>query len=212
MGGISSKAISRLISSKEVRILVLGLDDAGKSTTLVKLQLGDVITTLPTIGLQIEALEYKKTSFITWDLGGRNKIRPLVRFYYQNTNAIIFVLDSNDRERIGESAEELKKLLQEEELRDCALLVLANKQDKPNAMSITEITEKLGLHSLRNRTWYIQASCATSGEGLYEGLSWLSQQLKDQQLNKVVYPAEGDPKIVTKTTNKTKIPWNFWLT
>jgi signal recognition particle receptor subunit beta len=64
-------------------------------------------------------------------------------------------------------------MLNEDELRDALLLVFANKQDLPNAMNAAEITDKLGLHSLRQRTWYIQATCATSGDGLYEGLEWV---------------------------------------
>lgn len=94
---------------------------------------------------------------------------------------IIFVVDSNDRDRVGEARDELQRMLNEDELRDAVLLVFANKQDLPNAMSPAEITDKLGLHSLRQRHWYIQATCATSGEGLYEGLDWLSTQLKKKQ-------------------------------
>eukprot|EP01089_Gocevia_fonbrunei_P015561 TRINITY_DN4578_c0_g1_i5.p1 TRINITY_DN4578_c0_g1~~TRINITY_DN4578_c0_g1_i5.p1 ORF type:complete len:105 (+),score=33.00 TRINITY_DN4578_c0_g1_i5:2-316(+) len=100
------------------------------------------------------------------------------RHFNQNVQAVIFVVDSNDRERIGEGAEELQKMLREDELREAAVLVLANKQDLPNAMSVAEVTDKLGLHSMRNRKWYIQACCATSGDGLYEGLDWLSHTLQ----------------------------------
>jgi signal recognition particle receptor subunit beta len=87
------------------------------------------------------------------------------------------MVDSNDRERLSEAAAELDKMLKEEELRDAVLLVLANKQDLPNAMSVSEVTDKLGLHSLRGRKWYIQSTCATSGDGLYEGLDWLTNVL-----------------------------------
>jgi len=110
-------------------------------------------------------------------VGGQDKIRPLWRHYFQNTQGLIFVVDSNDRERISEAQDELQKMLQEDELRDAVLLVFANKQDLPNAMNASELTEKLGLQSLRNRRWYIQATCATQGNGLYEGLDWLSNEL-----------------------------------
>lgn len=132
---------------------------------------------------------------------------------------LIFVVDSNDRERCTEAREELLRMLNEDELRDAILLVFANKQvshrlnkfqfalyitrcptvfcllcasshlmflavcflqDLPNAMNAAEITDKLGLHSLRNRNWFIQSACATSGDGLYEGLDWLSSQLKNK--------------------------------
>ena len=87
------------------------------------------------------------------------------------------MVDSNDRDRIGEARDELHRMLNEDELRDAVLLVFANKQDLPNAMNAAEITDKLGLHALRQRSWYIQSTCATSGEGLYEGLDWLSSNI-----------------------------------
>jgi GTPase SAR1 family protein len=109
-----------------------------------------------------------------WDVGGRDKIRPLWRHYYQNTQALIFMVDSNDRERIGEAAEELGRMLREDELRSAALLVYANKQDLPNAMRAQEIEDKLGLAQIKDRPWYLQTASAVSGDGLYEGLDWLT--------------------------------------
>ena len=97
---------------------------------------------------------------------------------FQNTQGIIFVVDSNDHERVTEAREELQRMLNEDELRDALLLIFANKQDLPNAMGAPEITDKLGLHALRNRDWFIQATCATSGDGLYEGLEWVSCELR----------------------------------
>ncbi|XP_020625090.1 ADP-ribosylation factor 1-like 2 [Orbicella faveolata] len=183
MGGIFGKLFSGLFGKKEMRILMVGLDAAGKTTILYKLKLGEIVTTIPTIGFNVETVEYKNISFTVWDVGGQDKIRPLWRHYFQNTQGLIFVVDSNDRERAGEAREELNRMLGEDELRDATLLVFANKQDLPNAMNAAEITDKLGLHSLRNRSWYIQATCATSGDGLYEGLDWLSNQLKNSQKN-----------------------------
>jgi signal recognition particle receptor subunit beta len=94
---------------------------------------------------------------------------------------VIYVVDSNDRSRVDEAALELQKVLREDELRDAVLLVLCNKQDLPNAMSVNEVTEKLGLNQLKNRKWYIQGCCATTGDGLYEGLDWLSNALKNKK-------------------------------
>uniref|UniRef100_A0A3B3DAN2 ADP-ribosylation factor 5 n=1 Tax=Oryzias melastigma TaxID=30732 RepID=A0A3B3DAN2_ORYME len=67
--------------------------------------------------------------------------------------------------------------LLEDELKDAVLLVFANKQDLPNALSVSELADKLGLQALRNKTWHIEATCATQGTGLYEGLDWLSREL-----------------------------------
>jgi len=181
MGLTLSKIFARLFGKKEMRILMVGLDAAGKTTILYKLKLGEIVTTIPTIGFNVETVEYKNINFTVWDVGGQDKIRPLWRHYFQNTQGLIFVVDSNDRERIGEAHDELHKMLNEDELREAVLLVFANKQDLPNAMSVAEVTDKLGLHSLRYRKWYIQATCATSGDGLYEGLDWLSNQLSGKK-------------------------------
>jgi len=174
MGMLISKALNRIIGKKDCRILMVGLDAAGKTTILYKLKLGEIVTTIPTIGFNVETVEYKNISFTVWDVGGQDKIRPLWRHYYQNTQGLIFVVDSNDRDRIVEAAEELQKMLSEDELRDAVLLVFANKQDLPNAMPVHDLQEKLGLSVLRYRKWFIQSTCATTGDGLYEGLEWLS--------------------------------------
>ncbi|XP_072926808.1 ADP-ribosylation factor 1-like [Hemitrygon akajei] len=176
MGNIAS-IIRGLFSKKEMRILMVGLDAAGKTTILYKLKLGEIVTTIPTIGFNVETVEYKNVSFTVWDVGGQDKIRPLWRHYFQNTQGLIFVVDSNDRERVSEAREELTRMLAEEELNGAVLLVLANKQDLPNAMTASEITDKLGLHQMHTRSWYIQATCATSGDGLCDGLEWLTNQL-----------------------------------
>jgi len=177
MGLTISSIFQRLFGNKQVRILMVGLDAAGKTTILYKLKLGEIVTTIPTIGFNVETVEYKNISFTVWDVGGQDKIRPLWRHYFQNTQGLIFVVDSADRERISESAEELQKMLGEDELRDAILLVFANKQDLPNAMAASELTDKLGLNSLRGKRWYIQSTCATQGQGLYEGLDWMSNEI-----------------------------------
>ena len=80
-------------------------------------------------------------------------------------------------ERIDDAREELHKMINDEELKDAVVLVYANKQDLPGAMTTPEVTDKLQLHTIRGKTWYIQAACATRGDGLYEGLDWLSKQV-----------------------------------
>ncbi len=128
------------------------MDAAGKTTILYKLKLGEIVTTIPTIGFNVETVEYKNICFTVWDVGGQDKIRPLWRHYFQNTQGLIFVVDSNDRERIVEAKQELHNMLAEDELREAVLLVFANKQDLPNAMTAAELTDRLGLNELRNRT------------------------------------------------------------
>lgn len=153
MGLTFSKLFDKLWGKKEMRILMVGLDAAGKTTILYKLKLGEIVTTIPTIGVfplalkerkvdkclhhnlaigfNVETVEYKNIQFTVWDVGGQDKIRPLWRHYFQNTQGIIFVVDSNDRDRVVEAREELQRMLNEDELRDAMLLVFANKQDLP---------------------------------------------------------------------------------
>jgi len=165
---------------KETRLLILGLDGAGKTTILYKLKLGEVVTTIPTIGFNVETVEYQNDSFTVWDIGGQDKIRPLWRHYYQNTHGLIFVLDSNDYGRFNEAKDELMTILEEDELKNAALLIFANKQDLQDALDKEMITEKLGLNTLKNRSWFIQISSAITGDGLQEGLEWLSNQIVPQ--------------------------------
>jgi|Transcript_36214 ADP-ribosylation factor 1/2 len=178
MGQSISSLFKSMFGKQDVRILMVGLDAAGKTTILYKLKLGEIVTTIPTIGFNVETVEYKNLKFTMWDVGGQDKLRPLWRHYFQNTNGIIFVVDSNDRDRVGQARDELQKMLAEDELRNAVLLVFANKQDLPNAMSTTEVQEKLGLHALRQRNWFIQGCCATTAQGLYEGLDWMSANIK----------------------------------
>ncbi|CAI4224617.1 unnamed protein product [Auanema sp. JU1783] len=180
MGGVMSY-FRNLFGQREMRILVLGLDGAGKTTILYRLQVGEVVTTIPTIGFNVEQVEYKNLKFQVWDLGGQTSIRPYWRCYYANTDAIIYVVDSADRDRIGISRQELVAMLQEDELQGAILAVLANKQDIPNCLTAAEIHKALGLEALRNRTFQIFKTSASKGEGLDEAMEWLANQLQQKK-------------------------------
>merc|ERR1712078_94359 len=123
MGLSFSRLWSQFIKQKDLRILMVGLDAAGKTTVLYKLKLGEVVTTLPTIGFNVETVEYRNIRFTVWDVGGQDKIRKLWRHYYEGTHGLIFVIDSSDRDRIADAREELSKMLATEELKDAVLLV-----------------------------------------------------------------------------------------
>ena len=110
LGGVWSY-LYNLLGTREMRILILGLDGAGKTTILYRLQVGEVVTTIPTIGFNVEQVQYKNLSFQVWDLGGQTSIRPYWRCYYTNTDAVIYVVDSADHDRIGVSKDELFYML-----------------------------------------------------------------------------------------------------
>jgi ADP-ribosylation factor protein 1 len=173
--------VDRLVK-REMRILMLGLDNSGKTSILYRLKLGQPKRTVPTIGFNVETLEYKNIAFTVWDVGGQEKLRALWHHYFASAQALIFVVDSSDRARLTEAAAELHRLIKEEELHNSLLLVLANKQDLPNACNAAEISQLMKLYPPHiSRSCYIQSCCATSGDGLHEGLDWLSSNMPDDR-------------------------------
>ncbi|KAE8449904.1 ADP-ribosylation factor, Arf Arf6 [Mollisiaceae sp. DMI_Dod_QoI] len=184
MGGQLSKMMGKIFGSKEMRLLMLGLDAAGKTTILYKLKLNQDVTTIPTVGFNVETVTYKNVKFNVWDVGGQDKIRPLWRHYFSGTQGLIFVIDSSDRARIEEARQELHRIINDREMKESLLLVFANKQDiaggwimpydelylRTKAMKPQEVTDQLKLTTLKDKVWYVVPSCATTGEGLLEGL------------------------------------------
>lgn len=167
---------------REHKILLVGLDAAGKTTLLNQVAHGKTVMTAPTVGFNVESVNIRRINFTLWDCGGQDKLRRLWSYYYEGSSAIIFVVDSSDLERLEEARRELENLLAVSELRHAVLLVYANKQDAKEALPADEMMRRLGLdvESRRqpDRRMRCQGSCATSGEGIHEGLEWLSRKLK----------------------------------
>ncbi|KAG8390499.1 hypothetical protein BUALT_Bualt01G0089700 [Buddleja alternifolia] len=181
MGQAFRKLFDTFFGNSEMRVVMLGLDAAGKTTILYKLHIGEVLSTVPTIGFNVEKVQYKNVIFTVWDVGGQEKLRPLWRHYFNNTDGLIYVVDSLDRERIGRAKDEFQAIIRDPFMVNAVILVFANKQDMKGAMSAMEVCEGLGLRDLKNRKWHIQGTCALKGDGLYEGLDWLSSTLKEQK-------------------------------
>jgi len=169
------------LAPREHRIVMVGLDAAGKTTILYKLKLGEVTATVPTIGFNVETVEYNGISFTVWDVGGQDRLRALWRHYYQDADALIYVVDSNDVERLDTAAEELAKLQEDRQLSEAVLLVFANKQDLPQAVKPGVLADKFGLSGNHARKWYVQACVGTTGDGIYEGFEWLSKTLRAKE-------------------------------
>jgi len=164
--------------NRELRILLLGLDNAGKTTILKKMASEDVTHITPTQGFNIKSVQSTGFKLNVWDIGGQRKIRPYWRNYFDNTDVLIYVIDSADKKRFEETSVELNELLSEEKLIGVPLLVYANKQDLFNASPASELAEGLHLMSIRDRTWQIQACSAISAEGLKDGLEWAVKNIK----------------------------------
>jgi small GTP-binding protein len=167
------------VGKKDKRILMLGLDAAGKTTVLFQLKIGEVLNTVPTIGFNVEEVEYKNIRFTVYDVGGQERLRPLWRHYFHGSDALIYIIDSSDIDRYEKARDELYGIIYDDGFLSTApVLIYANKQDLPNAMNVNKIADILQLNKLPNhRPWYIQSCIATNGSGLIEGLEWLRDKL-----------------------------------
>eukprot|EP01130_Rhizamoeba_saxonica_P008717 TRINITY_DN3521_c0_g1_i2.p1 TRINITY_DN3521_c0_g1~~TRINITY_DN3521_c0_g1_i2.p1 ORF type:complete len:187 (+),score=26.08 TRINITY_DN3521_c0_g1_i2:68-628(+) len=183
MGSAISSIYDQIFGNLQARILLLGCDGAGKTTILYKMKLGELIHSPPTIGFNCEKVIYNKMDFTMWDIGGQDRIRKLWKHYYEGTDSLIFVIDCNDVERLPEASLELQKLLSEPQLRDAAVLVFANKQDLPNAVSPSSLLEFMPFLKDNSRVWHVQSTCAMSGDGVHEGMDWLVNALKKRRRN-----------------------------
>ncbi|XP_072235396.1 ADP-ribosylation factor-like protein 11 isoform X1 [Leuresthes tenuis] len=162
-----------------LQVILLGLDSAGKSTLLARLLTGQVMETSPTVGFNVGTLNLdKKTSLTVWDVGGQRSMRPNWRFYLDNCKALVFVVDSTDSARMPEAQKALKKVLSDERLRGVPLIVLANKKDLPNSMTIREVSIQLDLKSYLDRLWEVQACSALQGLGLQQAFLSVSKLIK----------------------------------
>jgi ADP-ribosylation factor-like protein 2 len=161
---------------REVRLLILGLDNAGKTTILRKFS-GEAIDKIePTLGFNIKTLEHAGYSVNFWDIGGQKSIRAYWRNYFEQTDGLLWVVDSADRIRLEMCRDELFGLLQQEKLAGASLLIFANKQDMEGALSSGEIASVLELDQndrYKNRHWSIQSCSAVTGDGLVEGMDWM---------------------------------------
>ena len=162
---------------KDVRILMLGLDNAGKTTILKKFNGEDISSISPTLGFNIKTLEHKGYNLNIWDVGGQKSLRSYWRNYFETTDGLIWVVDSADRRRLQDCKKELHGLLQEERLLGATLLVFANKQDLKGALTVEEIKTTLQLDDIKSHHWQIISCSAVTGENLLDGMDWLLQDI-----------------------------------
>ncbi|XP_042251221.1 ADP-ribosylation factor-like protein 3 [Thunnus albacares] len=168
---------------QEVRLLLLGLDNAGKTTLLKQLAAEDISHITPTQGFNIKSVQSSGFKLNVWDIGGQRKIRPYWRNYFENTDVLIYVIDSSDRKRLEETSLELSELLDEEKLAAVPLLIFANKQDLMTATPASELAESLNLHTIRDRMWQVQACSALTAEGVQDGMNWVCRNITFRKKN-----------------------------
>uniref|UniRef100_A0A8C5LWF7 ADP-ribosylation factor-like protein 11 n=1 Tax=Leptobrachium leishanense TaxID=445787 RepID=A0A8C5LWF7_9ANUR len=175
MGSQNSKPLHR----KQARVVMMGLDFSGKSTILYKLKINQTVETFPTVGFNVESLEMAKNVSVTiWDVGGQDKLRSNWKEYLEDTDVLIFVIDSSDVSRIPDAACELLAVVKNENMSGVPFLILANKQDVPGALSVKEVAEVLMLEDYEDNAWEIISCSAYTGEGLAEASHALTRLIK----------------------------------
>lgn len=184
MGSFFSSIFSLFSANKSYKLLILGLNNAGKTSILYHLQLGHAITTQPTLGGNTETLTIThpqtnhSITFTCWDLGGQEQLRASWKLYYDHTDAVLFVVDAADTARFPKAKEVLHQLLHgEPSLQHSVLLVLANKQDVASAATPAELIEYLELGKLKDRTWTLMGCSAATGESLREAMNWIAENV-----------------------------------
>mmetsp|Transcript_7713 Transcript_7713/g.22850 ORF Transcript_7713/g.22850 Transcript_7713/m.22850 type:complete len:229 (-) Transcript_7713:1242-1928(-) len=176
---------------REMRILMVGLDNAGKTTIVKRINGEDISEISPTLGFNIKTMVHNGFTLNIWDVGGQKTIRAYWRNYFESTDGLIWVIDSADRARMELCAQELHVLLKEERLMAASLLIFANKQDVPGALTVPQISEVLRLPDFSNRNAHIEACSAVSGAGLREGMDWIVEDIKDRMY---FFVPPGNPK------------------
>ncbi|RKP37100.1 ADP-ribosylation factor-like protein 5B-like protein [Dimargaris cristalligena] len=177
MGIIASK-LRTLFGAGNHKLVIIGLDNAGKTTILYKLMMDEVVETTPTIGSNVEEVRFRNLKFLVWDVGGQDALRTTWSTYYCDTKAVILVIDSSDQGRLHIAKRELHRMLQDENTHDAPVLIYANKQDMPQSLTATQISNLLGLVEIKDRPWHIQACSAIKGDGLIEGMAWVADQIR----------------------------------
>ena len=179
MGNVSGFLRWLLTGRMRFRVIMVGLDSAGKTTVLYRLKRGETAQTIPTIGFNVEELQIGAVDLKVWDVGGQTVVRELWSHYLTgSSSAIVFVLDSTDRERVNEAKDELHELLEHESATKSALLILANKQDLPNALNRAEVADALQVSALSQvRACAVFEISALYGDGLNHAMEWLTTTL-----------------------------------
>ncbi|XP_069111811.1 uncharacterized protein [Argopecten irradians] len=151
---------------RSIRLIMAGLDDAGKTTILYQLLHRNFFTTTKTLGFNVETIEHQGDELTVWDMGGHKSIRGLWKHYIFQAQGMVFVVDSSDRDRLSEARDVLQALLRHKELEHVPVVVLANKRDKSDVMTERALLEGLGLYNVTGRLCTIQCTSAVTGDGL----------------------------------------------
>jgi ADP-ribosylation factor related protein 1 len=181
MFGLLYGLIKRCRERPELRVLIVGLDNGGKTTLLEQMKSLYLKTSPrknlkkipPTVGLNVGRVSYKKWDVLFWDLGGHKSMREIWENYYDDASAILFVIDSADPSRFSEVKKEVERLLSDSRLAGIPILIAANKQDVSNALDPQDVASSAGVHTIQSRALHVQGVSALTCEGISESVDWI---------------------------------------
>eukprot|EP00232_Nephroselmis_pyriformis_P008579 CAMPEP_0182882912 /NCGR_PEP_ID=MMETSP0034_2-20130328/18074_1 /TAXON_ID=156128 /ORGANISM="Nephroselmis pyriformis, Strain CCMP717" /LENGTH=188 /DNA_ID=CAMNT_0025016031 /DNA_START=100 /DNA_END=662 /DNA_ORIENTATION=+ len=179
--GFMSNIFTQLgLKKRKASLLVVGLDNSGKTTVVDNLNAQRQDEIAPTLGFQLDRYALEGVKLTVMDMSGQRKYHKLWEGYYADADAVAFVVDSADKRRVEEARTCIEGVLSHADLQGKPLLVLANKKDLVMAMTAPEVAGELGLdrRDWAGRSYQIQACSAKTGEGVRDGLAWLVGQLK----------------------------------
>eukprot|EP01025_Chloroclados_australasicus_P064113 TRINITY_DN8524_c0_g1_i1.p1 TRINITY_DN8524_c0_g1~~TRINITY_DN8524_c0_g1_i1.p1 ORF type:complete len:259 (-),score=17.81 TRINITY_DN8524_c0_g1_i1:93-869(-) len=191
---------------REMRLLMVGLDNAGKTTIVKRINDEDVNEVSPTLGFNIKSMEYLGYQLNIWDVGGQKTLRSYWKNYFEQTDGLIWVVDSSDRRRLAECAVELHQLLMEERLAGASLLIFANKQDVSGALNPKQIADAMRLQYITNRHWEIVACSAKVGTGVSDGFNWIVKDVGSR-----VYLLSQMKVLLTSCVRQLRLAWRSLL-
>uniref|UniRef100_A0A8C9A277 ADP-ribosylation factor-like protein 11 n=1 Tax=Prolemur simus TaxID=1328070 RepID=A0A8C9A277_PROSS len=195
MGSVNSRG-----PRAEAQVVMLGLDAAGKTMLLYKLKGHPLVETVPTVGFNVEPLEAPGHVLLTfWDVGGQSQLRASWKDHLEGTDVLVYVLDSTDEARLPEAAAELTEVLGDPNMAGVPFLVLANKQEVPDALSLLDIRNSLRPERFRGRRWELRACSALTGEGLPEALQSLRRLLQSRGHRRLQVTAGGEGRASHKS-------------
>ena len=181
MFGLIAGLVRRCRERPELRVLIIGLDHAGKTTLLEQMKSLYLKTRTrknlkklpPTVGLNVGKVSYRKWDIVFWDLGGHKSMREIWEQYYDDASAILFVIDSSDTSRFKEVKKEVENLLNDSRLKGIPVLIAANKQDISSALDPQEVASRVGVHKIQSRSIQIQGVSALTCDGISESVDWI---------------------------------------
>eukprot|EP00931_Biecheleriopsis_adriatica_P102971 TRINITY_DN77867_c0_g1_i1.p1 TRINITY_DN77867_c0_g1~~TRINITY_DN77867_c0_g1_i1.p1 ORF type:complete len:184 (+),score=43.26 TRINITY_DN77867_c0_g1_i1:132-683(+) len=176
--GIFKRLFGGFATKKKVRIVVVGLDNSGKTTVLNALKPKKAsLETVPTVGFSTEEFQKHGINICAFDMSGQSRYRNLWEHYYCEVEGIIVVIDATDKIRFAVVKDELETMLEDERIKGIPMLFLNNKMDQPMASHPAETIKALDLEKIEDRPWQVFSCDALKGEGVEEATKWLTDAI-----------------------------------